>query len=57
MVFKHLYSAPQQPWGQQTCFWTPAELKNCKLENPSLLFGPLAQYLGSNGFIYCRFTS
>jgi len=27
---------------------TAAELKNCKLENPSLLFGPLAQYLGSN---------
>jgi len=26
---------------------TPAELKNCKLENLSLLFGPLAQYLGS----------
>ena len=25
---------------------TPVELKNCKLENPSLLFGPLAQYLG-----------
>jgi len=27
---------------------TPAELKNCKLENTSLLFGPLAQYLGSD---------
>src|SRR6218665_801167 len=27
---------------------TPAELKNCKLENPSLLFRPLAQYLGSD---------
>src|SRR6218665_1584174 len=27
---------------------TPAELKNCRLENPSLLFGPLAQYLGSD---------
>src|SRR6218665_3123942 len=27
---------------------TPAELKNCKLENPSLLFGLLAQYLGSD---------
>ena len=26
--------------------WAPAELKNCKLENPSLLFGPLDQYLG-----------
>ena len=26
---------------------TPAELKNCKLENPSSLFRPLAQYLGS----------
>ena len=25
---------------------TPAELKNCKLENSSFLFGPLAQYLG-----------
>src|SRR6218665_3850552 len=25
---------------------TPAELKNCKLENPSPLFWPLAQYLG-----------
>jgi len=24
------------------------ELKNCKLKNPSLLFGPLAQYLGSD---------
>jgi len=23
---------------------TPAELMNCKLDNPSLLFGPLAQY-------------
>jgi len=29
---------------------TPAELKNRKLENNSLLFGPLAQYLGSDGF-------
>jgi len=29
---------------------TPGELKNCKLENPSLLFGPLAQYLGSDRF-------
>src|SRR6218665_1227910 len=27
---------------------TPGEFKNCKLENPSLLLGPLAQYLGSN---------
>jgi len=27
---------------------TPGEFKNCKLENPSLLFGPLAQYLGSD---------
>src|SRR6218665_1610149 len=27
---------------------TPAELKNCKLENPSPLFRPLAQYLGSD---------
>jgi len=27
---------------------TPAELKNCKLENTSVLFGPLAQYLGSD---------
>ena len=27
---------------------TPAELKNCKLENPSHLFGSLAQYLGSD---------
>ena len=27
---------------------TPAELKNCKLENPSLLFGPVALYLGSD---------
>jgi len=27
---------------------TPAELKNCKLENPFLIFGPLAQYLGSD---------
>jgi len=27
---------------------TPAELKNCKLGNPSLLFGPLAQYLVSD---------
>ncbi len=27
---------------------TPSNLKNCKLENPSLLFGPLAQYLGSD---------
>jgi len=26
----------------------PAELKNCKLENPSPLFRPLAQYLGSD---------
>src|SRR6218665_2163576 len=26
---------------------TPGELKNCKLENPSLLFWYLAQYLGS----------
>src|SRR6218665_1379436 len=26
----------------------PAELKNCKLEYHSLLFGPLAQYLGSD---------
>ena len=28
---------------------TPAEMKNCKLQNPSLLFGPLA-HLGSDGF-------
>src|SRR6218665_3097906 len=27
---------------------TPVELKNCKLENTSLLFGPLTQYLGSD---------
>jgi len=27
---------------------TPAEFKNCKLENPSLLFWLLAQYLGSD---------
>ena len=27
---------------------TPAELKNCKLENPSLLFGPVTQNLGSS---------
>jgi len=27
---------------------TPAELKNCKFENSSLLFGPLARYLGSD---------
>ena len=27
---------------------TPAEVKNWKLETPSLLFGPLAQYLGSD---------
>src|SRR6218665_2932609 len=27
---------------------TPGELKNCKLENPSLLFGSLAQYPGSD---------
>jgi len=27
---------------------TPVELKNCKLENPSPLFRPLAQYLGSD---------
>jgi len=27
---------------------TPGELKNCKLENLSLLFGPLAQYIGSD---------
>ena len=27
---------------------TPTEMKNCKLENPALLFGPLAQYLGSD---------
>jgi len=27
---------------------TPAELKNWKLENPSLLLGPLAQYLGND---------
>src|SRR6218665_3220962 len=26
----------------------PTELKNCKLENPSLLFGHLAQYLKSD---------
>jgi len=29
---------------------TPDELKNCKLKIPSLLFGPVAQYLGSDGF-------
>jgi len=23
--------------------WTSADLKNCKLENPSLVFGPQAQ--------------
>jgi len=28
--------------------WTPGELKNFKLEDPSLLFGHLAQYLGSD---------
>src|SRR6218665_2556044 len=27
---------------------TPAELKNCKVEKPSLLFRPLVQYLGSD---------
>jgi len=27
---------------------TPAELKNCIFENPSLLFGPLVQYLASD---------
>jgi len=27
---------------------TPAELKNCKLENPFPLFRALAQYLGSD---------
>src|SRR6218665_4110570 len=27
---------------------TPAELKNCKLGTPSLLFGPLVQDLGSD---------
>jgi len=27
---------------------TPAELKNCKLENLCPLFRPLAQYLGSD---------
>ena len=27
---------------------TPVELKNPKLENPSVLFGPLAQYQGSD---------
>jgi len=27
---------------------TPAEVKNYILENPSLLVGPLAQYLGSD---------
>jgi len=27
---------------------TPAELKNCTLENPSLLLGSLARYLGSD---------
>jgi len=27
---------------------TPGELKNYKLENPSSLSGPLAQYLGSD---------
>src|SRR6218665_143624 len=27
---------------------TPAELKNCKLENPSAVFRPLSQYLGSD---------
>ena len=27
---------------------TPSNLKNCNLQNPSLLFGPLAQYLGSD---------
>jgi len=26
----------------------PADLKNLKLENPSLLFGPPAQYLGGD---------
>ena len=26
---------------------TPAEFKKCKLENPSLVFWPLAQYLGN----------
>ena len=29
-------------------FTEPAVLKNCKAENPSLLFCPLAQYLGSD---------
>jgi len=28
--------------------WTLAEFKNCKLENRSLLFGHLAQHLGSD---------
>ena len=27
---------------------TPPELKNCDHKNPSLLFGPLTQYLGSD---------
>jgi len=30
--------------------WIQAELKNFKLENPTLLFGLLAQYVGSDGF-------
>jgi len=29
---------------------TPAELKNCRVEDHSLLFGSLAQYLGSEWF-------
>src|SRR6218665_1547564 len=28
--------------------WIPTELKKCTLENPSLLVGPLAQYLRSH---------
>jgi len=30
--------------------WTPAELRIAKLENPSLLLGTEAQYLGSDKF-------
>ena len=51
---KGLYSVSNKPNGiniglkLKANSQTPAELKNCKLENHSPILSPLAQYLGSD---------
>ena len=48
ILYQIKQTALKSGYNFSTNSWTPAKLKNCKLENPSLLFRPLAQYLGSN---------